>query len=115
MKVAEHGYRGFGNCTESAKLLLEAGAAVEARDQEGRSSLHWAALGGDLEVVELLLRAGASRAAVDLRGRTPEAVLDPDGPRPGDEHPPFYRADQAALRKLLAPAGDDLPEVRPGG
>ena len=54
-----------------ARVLLDAGAEVDALDWSGRSPLHWAAQFGRLDVVELLIAAGAEvdRPADD--GATP--------------------------------------------
>jgi len=58
----------------TVRAVLAAGTAPDLRDKDGRTPLHWAALGGHTEVVQLLLGAGAE---VDARerdryyGRTP--------------------------------------------
>jgi ankyrin repeat protein len=51
-----------------ARLLLEHGADVNTRMDDGRSPLHWA---GTDEVVRVLLEHGANVGAVDNEGRTP--------------------------------------------
>ncbi len=66
-------FAAYCNDAEAVASLLSSGAAVEARDDSGWTSLHWsidmAQAGGDPEpVVELLLRAGASPNAVDNSG-----------------------------------------------
>ena len=53
-----------------AKLLLDRGAAVDAKDQSGSTPLAVAALFGKLELVELLIDHGAVIDAVDSRGET---------------------------------------------
>jgi ankyrin repeat protein len=57
------------------KLLLDHGADVSRRDDEGRTALHYAA-GANRTAVDLLLAAGADPNAVALDGTTPlhEAV-----------------------------------------
>ncbi|XP_049769444.1 speckle-type POZ protein-like [Schistocerca cancellata] len=60
-------YRGD---VEVVRLLLEAGAAVDARDGGGSRPLHWAALNGRAEVAAALLVAGADRGATTRGGRT---------------------------------------------
>jgi ankyrin repeat protein len=57
--------------TEIVKLLLDAGAKINATDSAGSTALHWAADRGQADVVRQLL---AARAPVDLetkRGLTP--------------------------------------------
>jgi len=48
------------NFIEIAKMLLDAGANIQAKDYEGDSPLHLAAIGGHIEMIELLVRNGAS-------------------------------------------------------
>lgn len=50
---------------EAAKVLLAAGAAVDARDNEDYTALHWAALRGNKALVSVLVAAGAAVGAVD--------------------------------------------------
>ncbi|XP_050676368.1 poly [ADP-ribose] polymerase tankyrase [Leptidea sinapis] len=61
---------GYNNL-EVAEALLEAGAAVSARDKGGLVPLHNAASYGHLEVAALLLRAGTPPNAADRWGFTP--------------------------------------------
>jgi ankyrin repeat protein len=51
---------------EIVELLLERGAAVNARNSSGATPLHDAALAGRLAVIEILLRHGAE---IDARDR----------------------------------------------
>ncbi|XP_049772731.1 protein roadkill-like [Schistocerca cancellata] len=60
-------YRGD---VEAARLLVGAGAPVDARDRDGWTPLHYAALHGRAEVAAALLVAGADRAATTPRGQT---------------------------------------------
>lgn len=52
------------------RVLLEAGADVNAADQYKFAALHWAAMKGNPECVSLLLQAGASIEAMAGRGST---------------------------------------------
>jgi uncharacterized protein len=61
---------GRGNL-ESVRLLLAAGAEVDARDEDGATALGAAAAAGHLPVVEALLAAGANARHKDKRGQTP--------------------------------------------
>jgi ankyrin repeat protein len=82
-------------------LLLNCLAWVNSPGQDGRTSLHWAAEGGDPEVVSRLLAAGASVRAKDEYGRTPL-------------HWAAYNNALAAIRVLLA-AGADVNAEANGG
>jgi len=55
----------------TAEALLDAGAAIDARDARGRSALHYAASVGYTDVVKLLVERGADLKAVDVDGLTP--------------------------------------------
>jgi ankyrin repeat protein len=55
----------------TAARLIQAGARLDARDDRGRTPLHWAAVGGDPELVRLLLDAGADPSIEDGWGRRP--------------------------------------------
>ena len=62
---------------DAVKMLLEAGAHLDARDSAGATPLHVAARPWWREnpsVVALLLAAGASRHARDAQGRTPREL-----------------------------------------
>jgi ankyrin repeat protein len=52
------------------RVLLAAGANVEAVDQLHATALHWAALGGHVTCVKLLIDAHANINAMDCLGRT---------------------------------------------
>ena len=56
---------------EVARLLLDRGARIDARDQRGSTVLHRVALQGNLAAVELLVSRRASIDLVDLAGLTP--------------------------------------------
>jgi uncharacterized protein len=55
-------------------MLLERGAAIDARCNFGKTSLHWAAENGRTEVVRLLLERGADAHVRDEDGDTPSEL-----------------------------------------
>jgi uncharacterized protein len=57
-----------------ARLLLEAGAEVDARYDGGSIALHVAAMTGDEELIRLLLRSGADRTVRNDDGDRPQDV-----------------------------------------
>ncbi len=59
----------FGR-VEAAKLLIEKGANVNARSDDGATALHGAAFFCHTEIVELLLSKGADINAENIRGET---------------------------------------------
>ena len=60
------------NCrAQVASILLKNGASLEARDHHHLTPLHWACIGGHLELVTVLLKSGADVSAVNKQNRTP--------------------------------------------
>jgi ankyrin repeat protein len=55
---------------EIIQLLIEHGATVNGRDQNGSTALMWAAQQGHFEVIKILLAAGAQVDARDWNGDT---------------------------------------------
>ena len=55
----------------TARILLKRGAKVEAKAEQGKTPLHFAASYGDLELVKLLVAAGASIHTRTASGATP--------------------------------------------
>jgi ankyrin repeat protein len=56
---------------KAVKLLLDAGADLDARGDHGRTPLHCAAVAGAVETARLLIQRGADLEAVDERDQTP--------------------------------------------
>jgi len=54
----------------AVRTLLDAGASVDARNNQGRTALCFACMAGHTEIVQMLLEAGATTDFVDSRGRT---------------------------------------------
>ncbi|EOD20203.1 hypothetical protein EMIHUDRAFT_369223, partial [Emiliania huxleyi CCMP1516] len=67
----------FNGHVESARLLLEAGAAIDQADEQGATPLFAACQDGHLEVAKLLSSYGASRAATPFG--TPEEAATEEG------------------------------------
>lgn len=57
-------------CTESVKLLLQAGVDPDIVEYDGWSPLHWAATNGHVEICRLLLEHNAYINALDGHGAT---------------------------------------------
>ncbi|KAH6999962.1 ankyrin repeat-containing domain protein [Ilyonectria destructans] len=60
---------------EHVKILLDSGAAVDCKNNEGRTPLHWAANGACWDSVELLLDQGAD-ASIKSDESGPNTALD---------------------------------------
>ncbi len=58
-----------------ARLLVEAGADVNVTDDRGWTPLHWAAKGGDADLMLLMTEADGDLLAIDAEGRTPLDIL----------------------------------------
>jgi ankyrin repeat protein len=63
-----------GRRNDVSKMLIEAGADVNARQHGGWVPLHAAAANGDREMVELLIARGADRAAINDAGVSAAAI-----------------------------------------
>jgi len=87
---------------ELVSTLLGEGAAVNKRDSEGRTALHFAMFGDNPEVVRILLRAGADPNLRNASGFTPLSSFD-------EPHYCYLCAEPLIL------AGTDLQAREPGG
>lgn len=68
---ALHACIALGNSVDTARLLIEAGADVNATQAGGYSPLHQAASAGKVGIAELLLANGAKLDALCDQGKTP--------------------------------------------
>ena len=73
MKAAMEGY------LKTAKLLIDKGAEIDARTNEGTSALMAASMGGYTKIVELLLNAGANTKIKNSMGYTAEMYAKEKG------------------------------------
>ncbi|KAL4898372.1 ankyrin repeat-containing domain protein [Aspergillus ambiguus] len=89
---------------DMAKLMLDAGADISARDAEGKTPLCLAVDKGDYETIRLLLSRGASVTNVDNIGATPLCLAVEN-----------REASSAAIVKLLVQHGANPNERYPNG
>lgn len=66
-----HDAAAIGDCTRAKEILKDNPRLVFAKDIDGWTPLHWAALHGNKEAVELLLANGANPRAEDNTGQMP--------------------------------------------
>jgi ankyrin repeat protein len=62
------------NNVDAARILLDAGARIDAKDSLGSRPLHIAAMHGYLDAARLLVDSGANMRTTDSRRRTPVMV-----------------------------------------
>jgi cytohesin len=60
---------------EHVRILLDRGAAIDERDDLGRTALHWAVMSSRIDTARLLLERGAQADARDKRGYTPLSLI----------------------------------------
>lgn len=106
----------FGTA-DAMRVLIEAGAPVDAVSNAGVSALHWAA--GDAGKARLLVERGAAVDVVSKAGRTPLLVAASTNGATAvvrlllDRGAKIDHADPAGVTALLAAASvDDLPTAR---
>lgn len=87
-------YEAALNCDLVAMTLIVNGANVNVRNEQGKTPLHGAAVGGHVEAAEALLDKGADLNAKDESGETPLAKTCVHG--------------QKAVAKLLIDRGADM-------
>jgi ankyrin repeat protein len=61
----------FNGCTDIVRMLLDAGANIHHRNDQGENALISAAQEGQIDVVKLLLDAGADATQSNADGETP--------------------------------------------
>jgi ankyrin repeat protein len=81
--------------TDVAKVLMDYGAEVDSRAEDGSTALMIAASRGNADLVALLLKAGADPALADKSGSTAPAIADAKG----------FNDLAEALRRAPVPAG----------
>jgi uncharacterized protein len=98
-------FRNEGECIDSAKLLLAAGANINAQRDNGQTSLHGAALWGWNAFVQFLADRGANLQAADRDGiQALDIALGKVGVtgRIGIAAPEPHKETAALLQKLMA-------------
>ena len=68
----------IGN-TKTIELLIDKKADLKAKDNYGKTPLHWAIGRGNTKTIELLIEAGADVNAKDNDGRTPLQLAIEEG------------------------------------
>lgn len=96
-------YKTEPQALETARLLLEAGADVRARDRSGATALHGAANWGYNSVILALAERGADLSAKDARGRMAVDLTRGEASTSGRAAGSQPRPEtEALLRKLMA-------------
>ncbi|MET0282162.1 MAG: ankyrin repeat domain-containing protein [Steroidobacteraceae bacterium] len=100
-------FRNEQQCIDTAKLLLDAGADINAVNQRGQSVLHTAA---QLDLKEFVRFMGHRGARLDIKDRAGVTALDiaegraGGASRPGASGPEKHPEVAAVLHELMAPA-----------
>ena len=82
-------------------LVRDENIDVKAKDSDGRTALHYAAMAGHKEVVELLIDKGADVKAKDSRGVTPLHLAADVNAKDKDGYTPLDVAKNQAIKDLL--------------
>ncbi len=103
--------------TATAKLLIDRGADLHAKDSWNRTPLHWAAEKDHAEVVALLLKMGAAVNEKDIRDMTPLRLAACRYDRPARRETVALLRKHGALLEQKgsiqdAALGGDLPRVK---
>ena len=99
-ETAQHGY------VELAALLTDAGADLEAADNDGDTALHVASYYGQSELANVLIKAGANINAKNGSGETP-LITALERTRDSEN---VFTSGHAAITKLLLEAGCTLDD-----
>jgi ankyrin repeat protein len=105
-------FRSEKQCVETAKLLLDAGANVNAVNQRGQSAVHAASQLGLADFVRFVASRGARLDVKDAGGATALDIAEGRAgraARPGASGAEPQPAVAAALRELLAAQGKPAP------
>ena len=63
-------FAAHANQVTAARVLMAAGASVDASDEQGKTAVQYAAYSGHASVLQMLLEGGASINATDREGAT---------------------------------------------
>lgn len=105
-------FRNEKQCIELAKMLLDAGANINATNNNGQTSLHAAARMDMKDFVRFIGERGANLEAKDRSGATPLDIAEGrtgTAARPGTSGPDKHPEVAAVLKELLA------KQARPAG
>ncbi len=100
-----------GGDLNKVKDFIGRGASLDAKDEYGRTLLHWASWNGNLDAVKYLIGEGASIQAEDRDGKTP---LDIAIDQRHDSVAVYLQQTQLDLNKqlLVAVRGNDFNKVK---